>query len=452
LTTPSRKKLGTQLTVGDENSKNSFAVASGTVHSLKHYMTISPLAQQDPVVFRLIQNELHRQNNGIELIASENFASPAVLEAVGSILTHKYAEGYPGKRYYGGCGYVDEVENLAIERAKQLFSAEHANVQPHSGTQANLAVYTAVLQPRDKILTLSLENGGHLTHGHSKNLSGMLYEVLHYDIDPHTGAIDYGSLERMAFQAHPKLITIGASAYPKVIDFERVGMIARASGALMLADIAHIAGLVVAGLHPSPVPHADFVTTTTHKTLCGPRGGMILCKEKWAKAIDGSVFPGSQGGPLMHVIAGKAVCFWEALRPEFKTYQGQILENARVLATELQGLGLAIVGGGTENHLMLLDLRPSFPELTGRQAAAVLERAGITTNHNTVPRETRSPFHASGLRLGTPAVTTRGMREHEMKSIASWIWETLSSPGNVGLQENIRAEVQRLCQRFPLRY
>ena len=410
------------------------------------------LEHQDPDLWAWIQKELRRQDNGIELIASENFVSPAVREAVGSILTNKYAEGYPGRRYYGGCEYVDGVETLAIERAKLLFGAEHVNVQPHSGTQANLAVYTAVLQPGDKILTLSLENGGHLTHGHAKNLSGMLYQVLHYDIDPRSYAIDYEALEEIALRERPKLITIGASAYPKIIDFERVGEVARASGALLLADVAHIAGLIVAGLHPSPVPHADFVTTTTHKTLRGPRGGMILCKEKWAKAIDASVFPGNQGGPLMHVIAGKAVCFGEALRPEFKDYQRQILANARVLASELQRLGLSIVGGGTENHLMLVDLRPTFSELSGREAARILEQAGITANPNTVPRETRNPFQASGLRLGTPAVTTRGMGTSEMKSIALWIWELLFSPNDIPLQGRIRLEVQEFCQKFPLKY
>ncbi|MDR2420411.1 MAG: serine hydroxymethyltransferase [Puniceicoccales bacterium] len=415
-------------------------------------MESSFLKQQDHDVWAWIQKELYRQNEGIELIASENFVSPAVLEAVGSILTHKYAEGYPQKRYYGGCEYVDAIENLAIERAKRLFGAEHVNVQPHSGTQANLAVYTAVLKPGDKILTLSLENGGHLTHGHAKNLSGMLYQVFHYDIDPQTAAIDYESLEEIALRERPRLITIGASAYAKIIDFKRVGEIARASGAWMLADIAHIAGLVVAGLHPSPVPYADFVTTTTHKTLRGPRGGMIMCRASWAKAIDSSVFPGNQGGPLMHVIAGKAVCFGEALRPEFKIYQEQILKNARVLAEELQKYGLSIVGGMTENHLMLVDLRPTFPELSGREAARILEQAGITTNHNTVPRETRNPFQASGLRLGTPAVTTRGMGTSEMRSIALWIQKLLFSPNDNALQVSIRAEVQELCQKFPLKY
>ncbi|MDR2377293.1 MAG: serine hydroxymethyltransferase [Puniceicoccales bacterium] len=415
-------------------------------------MNLSSLERQDPEVATWIHREWQRQNEGLELIASENFTSPAVLEAVGSILTNKYAEGYPERRYYGGCKCVDTIENLAIERAQRLFGAEHANVQPHSGTQANLAVYTAVLKPGDKILTLSLENGGHLTHGHPKNLSGMLYQVSHYDVDPQTAAIDYEALEEIALRERPQLITIGASAYPKVIDFQRVGEVARASGALLLADIAHIAGLVVTGLHPSPIPHADFVTTTTHKTLRGPRGGLILCREKWARAIDASVFPGNQGGPLMHVIAGKAVCFGEALRPEFRDYQRQILANARALAEELQRLGLCLVGSGTENHLLLLDLRPSSPDLSGRAAAMTLETAGITVNANTVPRETRNPFQASGLRLGTPAVTTRGMREAEMKWIAVWIEQILSSPEDEALSKAIRAEVRKLCQNFPLRY
>ncbi|MDR3143841.1 MAG: serine hydroxymethyltransferase [Puniceicoccales bacterium] len=415
-------------------------------------MNLSSLERQDPEVATWIHREWHRQNEGIELIASENFTSPAILETVGSILTNKYAEGYPQRRYYGGCECVDGIEALAIGRARRLFGAEHANVQPHSGTQANLAVYTAVLRPGDRILSLSLENGGHLTHGHPKNLSGMLYQVSHYDIDPQTGAIDYQALGEIATRERPRLITIGASAYPRTIDFQRVGEIAQASGALLLADIAHIAGLVVAGLHPSPIPHADFVTTTTHKTLRGPRGGMILCREKWARAIDASVFPGNQGGPLMHVIAGKAVCFGEALRPEFGDYQRQILANARALAGELQRLGLYLVGSGTENHLLLLDLRPTSPNLSGRAAATALEAAGITVNANTVPRETRNPFQASGLRLGTPAVTTRGMREAEMKLIAAWIERILSAPNDDDLPKAIRAEVWEFCRNFPLKY
>lgn len=417
-----------------------------------NFSSTSSLKSADPEIFSAIQGELHRQQSHIELIASENFVSPAVLKAVGSILTNKYAEGYPQKRYYGGCEWVDQVEQLAIDRARQLFGAEHVNVQPHSGSQANVAVYTAILKPGDTILTMSLSHGGHLTHGYHKNLSGMLYHVVHYETDPKTAQIDYEQIEQLAQQHHPKLITIGASAYPRTIDFVRVAEIAHRNGALVMADMAHIAGLVAAGLHPSPVPHCDFVTTTTHKTLRGPRGGIILCKEEFAKAIDSSVFPGNQGGPLMHVIAGKAVCFHEALQPEFRLYQEQILRNSKALAGALASRGFKIVSGGTDNHLMLVDLRENLPEMTGKEAQHLLDCAYITTNKNTIPGETRSPFQTSGLRLGTPAVTTRGMKEPEMERIAGWIDEILTNKDDMAKIESIRNEVMALCERFPLPY
>jgi glycine hydroxymethyltransferase len=379
-------------------------------------MTLSNLTLEkvDPAIASIIKMEGKRQQQHIELIASENFTSPAVMEAVGSVLTNKYAEGYPSKRYYGGCECVDQVESLAMERAQQLFGCEHVNVQPHSGSQANTAVYFACLKPGDKILTMSLEHGGHLTHGHPKNISGMLYDVVHYGISEQTGEIDYDHLESMAKTHRPKLITIGASAYSRTIDFERVGIIAQKYEALLMADMAHIAGLVAVGLHPSPIPYADFVTTTTHKTLRGPRGGMIMCKEKWAKAIDSAIFPGIQGGPLMHIIAGKAVCFLEALKPEFKQYQQQIINNTKTLCGAMRERGFSIVSGTTNNHLFSIDLRPTHPEISGHKAQVALEGAHITLNKNAIPNETRSPFQASGIRIGTPAVTTRGMKEHEM--------------------------------------
>ena len=376
------------------------------------------LSEVDPAIHAVLEDEKQRQSTHIELIASENFTLPAIIETTGSVLTNKYAEGYPAKRYYGGCEHVDVAESLAIERAKTLFGAEYANVQPHSGSQANTAVYFAMLQPGDKILTMSLQDGGHLTHGHPKNCSGMLYNVVNYGVNPDTGYIDYDEIERLAETEKPKLITVGASAYPRTIDFERMGTIAKANGALLLADIAHIAGLVAAGLHPSPVPHADFVTTTTHKTLRGPRGGLILCKEEYGKAIDSAVFPGNQGGPLMHVIAGKAVCFGEAAKEDFKHYQQHVKNNANCLAESLISKGFHLVSGGSDNHLMLLDLRPSHPELTGKQGQLALEKANVTLNRNTVPGETRSPFQTSGLRIGTPAVTSRGMMEDSMVEIA----------------------------------
>jgi glycine hydroxymethyltransferase len=406
----------------------------------------------DPEIAALIDKELQRQQQHIELIASENFTSPAVIEAVGSILTNKYAEGYPQKRYYGGCAFVDQIESLAIERAKQLFGCEHANVQPHSGSQANTAVYMACLNPGDKILTMSLEHGGHLTHGYAKNISGMLYDVTHYGVSENTGEIDYDQLESLAHEQHPKMITIGASAYSRTIDFERVGTIAKNCGALLMADIAHIAGLVATGLHPSPIPYADFVTTTTHKTLRGPRGGMIMCSQEWAKAIDSAVFPGIQGGPLMHVIAGKAVCFLEASKPEFKRYQQQIIANAKALCKGMQEQGFHIVSGTTDNHLFLVDLRPILPEVSGKDAQIALEKANITLNKNTVPHETRSPFQASGIRIGTPAVTTRGMQEKEMFQIADFITTILPNITDETLIAHIKQQVIEWCLDFPLPY
>lgn len=410
------------------------------------------LAALDPEVFAATEAERARQQNHIELIASENFTLPAVMEATASVLTNKYAEGYPGKRYYGGCEAVDVVETLAIERARKLFGAEHANVQPHSGSQANFAVYSAVLKPGDKILTMDLSHGGHLTHGAAVNFSGKLYSVIHYGVDLKTGRIDYDQLADVASREKPKMITVGASAYARTIDFERMGEIARSCGALLLADIAHIAGLVAAGLHPSPVPHADFVTTTTHKTLRGPRGGLILCREKDAKAINSAVFPGSQGGPLMHVIAAKAVCFGEALKPSFKEYQAQVITNAKALAETMIANGCHVVSGGTDNHLMLIDLRPSHPDLTGKVAQEALDQAHITANRNTVPDESRSPFQTSGLRLGSPAVTSRGMREPEMQAIGNAIITVLNAPQDPDAIQQAKTIAADLCKRFPLPY
>ena len=411
-----------------------------------------PLAELDPAIHSVIEEETLRQRSHIELIASENFTLPAVIEATGSVLTNKYAEGYPAKRYYGGCEHVDVAESLAIERAKELFGADHANVQPHSGSQANTAVYFATLQPGDKILTMSLQDGGHLTHGHPKNCSGMLYEVINYGVDPETGRIDYDSIEEIANREKPKLITVGASAYPRSIDFKRMGAIAKDCGSLLLADIAHIAGLVATGLHSSPVPHADFVTTTTHKTLRGPRGGLIMCREEHAKAIDSAVFPGNQGGPLMHVIAAKAVCFREALKPSFKEYQAQVIANASALADSLGEFGFHMVSGGSDNHLMLVDLRPSHPDLTGKQAQIALEGANVTLNRNTVPGETRSPFQTSGLRIGTPAVTTRGMRETEMREIGTIINQVIASPDDEDSVNGAKEKALALCSDFGLPY
>ena len=410
-----------------------------------------PLAQLDPEIDRLIKAELKRQQTHIELIASENFTLPAVMEAQGSILTNKYAEGYPGKRWYGGCENVDQIEQLAIDRAKALFGADHANVQPHSGSQANAAVYFASIKPGDKILTMNLSHGGHLTHGNSANFSGKLYTVVHYGVGA-DGRINYDEVEEMAKREKPKMITVGASAYAREIDFARFGKIAKENGALLLADIAHIAGLVAAGVHPSPVPYADFVTTTTHKTLRGPRGGLILCKAEHAKAIDSSVFPGAQGGPLEHVIAAKAICFAQCATPEFKDYAKQVVANSKALADELVKLGFHLISGGTDNHLSLLDLRKSHPEVTGKDAQLALDAAHITTNKNTVPDETRSPFQASGIRVGTPAVTSRGMKEAEMKEIAKAISVVLSGPQDPAKIAEAQAMVASLTSRFPLPY
>ncbi len=410
-----------------------------------------PLAQLDPEIDRLIKAELKRQQTHIELIASENFTLPAIMEAQGSILTNKYAEGYPGKRWYGGCENVDQIEQLAIDRAKALFGADHANVQPHSGSQANAAVYFATIKPGDKILTMNLSHGGHLTHGNAANFSGKLYTVVHYGVGA-DGRINYDEVEEMAKREKPKMITVGASAYAREIDFARFGKIAKENGALLLADIAHIAGLVAAGVHPSPVPFADFVTTTTHKTLRGPRGGLILCKAEHAKAIDSSVFPGAQGGPLEHVIAAKAVCFAQCATPEFKEYAQQVVANSRALADELVKLGFGLISGGTDNHLSLLDLRKSHPNVSGKDAQLALDAAHITTNKNTVPDETRSPFQASGIRVGTPAVTSRGMKEAEMKQIAQAISIVLSDPLNPAKITEAQGIVAELTARFPLPY
>ena len=409
-----------------------------------------PLSSVDPEIAQVINQETTRQQENIELIASENFTSPAVMEVQGSTLTNKYAEGYPAKRWYGGCEFVDVAEELAIERAKKLFGAEHANVQPHSGSGANMAVYFSTLQPGDKILTMDLSHGGHLTHGNKANFSGRFYEVIHYGVNEETEQIDYDNLAKVAYEQKPAMITVGASAYPRVIDFERMGQIARDVGALLLADIAHIAGLVATGQHPSPVGHAHFVTTTTHKTLRGPRGGLILCGEEHQKQIDSQTFPGIQGGPLMHVIAAKAVCFWEALQPEFKQYQAQVVTNAAALASGLANNGFRLISGGTDNHLMLVDV--GSRDMTGKECQAALDEAGITVNKNTIPFETRSPFQASGVRIGSPAVTTRGMGEAEMADIADMISEVLLDIKNVDKQEQVRQRVRQLTARFPLPY
>ena len=400
----------------------------------------------DPELAGAMRDELTRQREHIELIASENFVSDAVLAAMGSHLTNKYAEGYPGKRYYGGCQYVDVVENLARDRAKQLFGAEHANVQPHSGAQANMAVYFAMLTPGDTVMGMNLSHGGHLTHGSPVNMSGKYFNFVPYGVTEEEEVIDYDALERQALEVKPKLIVAGASAYPRIIDFARLRDIADKAGCLLMVDMAHIAGLVAAGEHPNPVPYADFVTTTTHKTLRGPRGGMILCKEQYVKAIDKSIFPGTQGGPLEHVIAGKAVCFKEALSDEFKAYQHQIVLNAKAMADEFNRQGIRLVSGGTDNHLMLLDLTGTG--VTGKALETLLGQANITVNKNTIPKETLSPFVTSGIRVGTPAVTTRGMKEDEMRRIAQWIARVVRE-GEAALPQ-VKEEVLSLCERFPL--
>lgn len=403
---------------------------------------MSALSLIDPAIASLIHQETKRQHEGLELIASENYVSSAVLEAVGSILTNKYAEGYPGARYYGGCEYVDEVERLAISRAKELFGAEHVNVQPHSGANANLAVYMAAVNPGDTVLAMNLDHGGHLTHGAKVNFSGRLYNIIPYGVSAETGVIDYEEVERLAILEKPKMIIAGASAYARVIDFERFAAIAKQVGAKLFVDMAHIAGLVAAGLHPSPIPYADFVSTTTHKTLRGPRGGMILCKAEYQKAIDSRVFPGTQGGPLMHVIAGKAVCFQEALQPEFKTYQGQVIENAKVLAAGLIGQGFDLVSGGTDNHLVLLDLRSK--NISGKDAETALNAAHIVVNKNKIPFDPAPAQITSGIRLGTPAVTTRGLKEPEMGLISGWIAQILAAPQDKVLQDQMRSQVSAL--------
>lgn len=406
------------------------------------------LSAVDAEVADVIRAEERRQNSNIELIASENFASTAVREAQGSVLTNKYAEGYPGRRWYGGCENVDVVEQLAIDRAKEVFGADHANVQPHSGSQANAAVYFSVLQPGDKILTMDLSHGGHLTHGHPANFSGKFYEVTHYGVSKESEHIDYDALAKQAAEVKPKMITAGASAYPRIIDFERMAEIAKSVGAYLFVDMAHIAGLVAGGVHPSPLANADFVTTTTHKSLRGPRGGLILCKEEYAKSIDGMVFPGVQGGPLMHVIAAKAVCLKEALSPEFNDYQKQIVLNAQALAARLVKNGYRLVSGGTDNHLMMVDVRPN--EINGKIAQEALDLAGITVNKNSIPFDTMSPFKGGGIRIGTPAVTTRGMKEEEMNQIGDWIHEALSQHSDKAVLEAIRVKVDELNTRFPL--
>ncbi|SHK53862.1 serine hydroxymethyltransferase [Alicyclobacillus tolerans] len=406
------------------------------------------LSQYDAELAAAMQQELNRQRNNIELIASENFVSPAVMEAMGSPLTNKYAEGYPGRRYYGGCEYVDIVENIARDRAKQLFGAEHVNVQPHSGAQANMAVYFAVLKPGDKVLGMNLSHGGHLTHGSPVNFSGQLYEFISYGVDEKTQRIDYEELRRLAQEHRPRMLVAGASAYPRIIDFAKMREIADEVGAYLMVDMAHIAGLVATGLHPSPVPHAQFVTTTTHKTLRGPRGGMILCKEEFAKAIDKSIFPGIQGGPLMHVIAAKAVAFGEALKPEFKTYSEQVVKNAKTLAEALLQEGFQLVSGGTDNHLVLIDLRSR--ELSGKEAEKRLDQVGITVNKNTIPFDPASPMVTSGIRVGTPAVTSRGMDEQAMREIASVFSLVLQKDWTEVGEAEAKSRVSALTSRFPL--
>jgi len=410
----------------------------------------SSLAEVDPVIAGAIDNEVARQANGLELIASENFVSEAVLQAAGSVFTNKYAEGYPGKRYYGGCEWTDVVEQTAIDRAKELFGAEHANVQPHSGAQANMAVYLAAIQYGDQILGMNLSHGGHLTHGHPLNFSGFSYKVADYGVSKETEQIDYDELQKIAEEHRPKLLVCGASAYPRTIDFERIGQIAQSVGARMFADIAHIAGPIAAGLHPSPVPHADYVTTTTHKTLRGPRGGLILCRQEHAKEVDRRVFPGVQGGPLVHIIAAKAVALGEALRDDFKEYQRQVLKNAKELASELQEQGLRLVSGGTDNHLMLVDVWMDGKGTTGKDAEKALEAALITVNKNTIPFDQNKPFVASGLRIGTPAVTTRGMKEAEMRQIGRLIAEVIHAPESEEVRNKVKRDVAELTARFPL--
>ena len=408
------------------------------------------IGEADPIVSNAIDDEVRRQTNGLELIASENFVSEAVLQTMGTVFTNKYAEGYPGKRYYGGCEFADVVEQLAIDRAKEIFGAEHANVQPHSGAQANMAVLMTALEHGDQILGMNLSHGGHLTHGHPLNFSGINYKVADYGVNPDTEQIDYDDLQRKAEESRPKLLICGASAYPRTRDFDRIGESARSVGAKGLADIAHIAGLVAADLHPSPIPHCEFVTTTTHKTLRGPRGGLILCREEFAKDIDRSVFPGVQGGPLVHIIAAKAVAFGEALRDDFKEYQQQIVKNAKVLSDTLADAGLRIVSGGTDNHLLLVDVFIDGKGITGKEAEKALEDVHITVNKNTIPFDKNKPFIASGIRIGTPALTTRGMKEAEMKEIGSMIAAIISEPSSEEVKTKVRKQVSEVASRFPM--
>lgn len=411
-------------------------------------MNKQTLSQSDPEIFKAIKSEIEREEYGLELIASENYVSKAVLSALGSVMTNKYAEGYPKKRYYGGCEFVDKAEELAVERVKKLFGAEHVNVQPHSGAQANMAVYMTVLKPGDTMMGLSLPHGGHLTHGSPVNFTGKLYNVVPYGVNLETERIDFNAVRFLAKQHKPKLIVCGASAYARDIDFKTFREIADEEGALLMADIAHPAGLVATKLHSDPIPHCHFVTSTTHKTLRGPRGGLIMCKTDFAKQINSSVFPGTQGGPLMHVIAAKAVAFYEDLKPEYKTYCEQIIKNAKAFSSALIEKGFRIVSGGTDNHLFLVDLTEK--NITGKDAEEALGRAGITVNKNTIPCETRSPFITSGMRVGTPAITTRGMKEPEMKIIAGWIDDVLTDITNTKKQEDIKCEVKKLCEKFPV--
>jgi len=416
---------------------------------MKDFFTAN-VSEVDPLISGAIDDEVRRQTDGLELIASENFVSEAVLQAMGTAFTNKYAEGYPGKRYYGGCEFADVVENAAIDRAKQLFGADHANVQPHSGAQANMSVLLAALEHGDQILGMNLSHGGHLTHGHPLNFSGLNYKVADYGVNKDTEQIDYDELQRKAEESRPKLLICGASAYPRTIDFARIGEIARSVDAKVMADIAHIAGLVVTGLHPSPVPHCEFVTTTTHKTLRGPRGGLIMCKEEFAKDVDRRVFPGVQGGPLVHIIAAKAVSFGEALRDDFKTYQQQIITNAKALAAALSGAGLRLVSGGTDNHLLLVDVFMNGEGITGKAAEKALDDVHITVNKNTIPFDTQKPFVASGIRLGTPALTTRGMKEVEMRKIGELIAAVIKDPESESLKDQVRRDVADITAGFPM--
>jgi glycine hydroxymethyltransferase len=432
------------LVTGEKNTMNT-ATQTRTAHEPSD---IAAIEETDPAIAAAIHDEERRQFENIELIASENFTSRAVREAQGSALTNKYAEGYPGRRWYGGCEHVDVVESLAIERAKELFGAEHANVQPHSGSQANTAVYFSALAVGDRILTMDLAHGGHLTHGHKANFSGKLYDIVHYGVSREKGTIDYDALARLAAECRPKMITAGASAYPRIIDFKRMREIADAVGALLFVDMAHIAGLVAGGAHPSPVPYADFVTSTTHKSLRGPRSGVILCKAQYAKSIDAQVFPGVQGGPLMHVIAAKAICFHEALQPDFRAYAAQVVANAKALAARLSMLGYTIVSGGTENHVLLVDLRPAG--INGKEAQETLDLAGITVNKNAIPFDTEPIMKTGGIRIGTPAMTTRGMKEEEMMEIADLIHAALQQSGNPQELERLKDRVHAFTSRFPL--